>query len=116
MSGGLRRYPHHQSGSVHAYRNVGFAPFFAAPPAMTATYCLPFFPIQVIGFALTITLRSVDQSSIPLFSSKALNLPSAAAPMNTSPPAVAIGPPLFKGVPVFGTPNLSSSWNDPNGT
>src|SRR5258706_15713907 len=38
------------------------------------------------------------------------------APTNTRPPAVAMDPPLVVGVPVLGTPSLSSSAKDPSGT
>src|SRR5258707_13788519 len=86
------------------------------PDAKTPTYCLPFFPSQLIGIEFTSIPTFVTQSSLPVRESNARNLPSTVAPTKTSPPAVAIDPPLVVGVPVLGTPSLSSSSNDPSGT
>src|ERR1043165_3565866 len=86
------------------------------PEANTPMYCLPFFPCQLTGTEFTSMPTSVTHSSAPVFESKARNFPSMVAPTNTRPPAVAMDPPLVVGVPVFGTPSLSSSANEPRGT
>src|SRR5215471_9396714 len=54
------------------------------------------------------------QSSLPLFESTARKRLSFVAAIKTSPPAVAIGPPMFKR-PVFFLPSGNSSVT-PNGT
>ncbi|SPE24661.1 hypothetical protein SBA3_1090017 [Candidatus Sulfopaludibacter sp. SbA3] len=57
----------------------------------------------------------MDHSSLPVLGSKARNLRSAVAPMNSTPPAAMFGPPAL-GVPVFGTPFAVNSLYSPNGT
>src|ERR1700736_3002778 len=86
------------------------------PDAKTPTYCLLFFPSHVMGMEFTSKPTFVTHSSLPVRESNARNLPSSVAPTNTSPPAVAMAPPFVVGVPVLGTPSLSSSSNDPSGT
>src|SRR3989442_2142690 len=68
-----------------------------------------------MGVALAASISLVTHSSLPVFASSARKRASMVAPMNSSPPAVAIGPPRGSGVPVFGTPRASSSSNDPKG-
>src|SRR5438445_12180688 len=68
-----------------------------------------------MGVALAASTNLVTQSSLPVFASIARKRASIEAPMNSSPPAVAIGPPRGSGVPVLGTPRASSSSKDPNG-
>ena len=86
------------------------------PEANTPTYCLPFLFFQVMGIEFTSTPKLVTHSSFPVRESNARNFPSSVAPMKTRPPAVAIDPPLVVGVPVLGTPSLSSSSKEPSGT
>src|SRR5215831_14291457 len=85
-----------------------------APPATMATYCFPFFPWYVIGTACALISSFVVHSSLPVLESKARNRLSFVAPMNTRPPAVAIGPPMLRR-PVFFLPSGNSSVI-PNGT
>src|SRR4029077_18152682 len=68
-----------------------------------------------MGVALAASTSLVTHSSLPVFASSARKRASMLAPMKSSPPAVAMGPPRGSGVPVFGTPRASSSSNDPNG-
>ena len=59
-----------------------------------------------MAFAASTSL--VAQSSLPVRASIARKRASMVAPMNTRPPAVAMGPPRCSGVPVLGTPSASS--------
>src|SRR5437016_2256076 len=68
-----------------------------------------------MGVALAASASRVTQSSLPVLASSARNRASMLAPMNSNPPAVAIGPPRGSGVPVLGTPRASSSSKEPNG-
>src|SRR6185437_3870395 len=81
----------------------------------TATYCLPFLPWYVIGVLTALFGNSVDHNSLPVLESKARNILSEVAPMNTRPPPVTIRPPAL-GVPVLGIPRAVSSLYSPSGT
>src|SRR5689334_11800381 len=63
------------------------------PPAETTTYCLPFEPRYVIGVERALVGSAPFQSSTPLWASKAYSAGSSVPAMNTTPPAVTIGPP-----------------------
>src|SRR5262249_53385212 len=62
----------------------------------------------VIGTAIALLSIFVIHSSFPVFASKARKRLSLVAPMNTTPPAVAIDPPMLIR-PVFFFPSGSSS-------
>jgi hypothetical protein len=78
------------------------------PPAPITTYCLPLRPMKVIGTASPVASSRAIHNSFPVRESKARNLESVVAAMNTSPPAVAIEPPMFE-APAFLIPSASSS-------
>src|ERR1700731_1514117 len=69
-----------------------------------------------MGVALAASTNLVFQISLPVRASNAWKRQWILAPINTSPPAVTIGPPRCSGVPVLGTPSASNSSNDPRGT
>src|SRR5580692_9160137 len=73
-----------------------------------ATYCLPSLPKKVTGTDSAPELNLVFHSILPVLESKARKWWSLVAPMNTSPPAVAMGPPVLR-LPVFCFPAGSSS-------
>src|SRR5687768_10942208 len=73
------------------------------PVDVITTYCLPSFPRYVLGVACAAPPSLTVHSSLPVFASNARNRLSSVEPMNTSPPAVAIDPPL-PGRPVFCLP------------
>src|SRR5688572_22306891 len=88
--------------------------YLLPPPAATTTNCLPLFgPRYVMGVACALAGKRVIHSSSPVSLSKARNLPSFVAPMNTSPPAVTIDPPKF-GAPVLGIPRAVNSSYSPS--
>src|SRR5580704_6779266 len=70
------------------------------PVAFTTTYCRPSLPSYVLGTEPAAASSLNDHSSLPVFASNARKRLSSVAPTNTSPPAVAIGPPM-PGRPVF---------------
>src|ERR1700681_4597173 len=61
-----------------------------------------------MGIACALISSLVTHSSFPVFESNARKRLSLVAPMNTSPPAVAIGPPMFSR-PVLRLPSGNSS-------
>src|SRR4051812_6109907 len=75
---------------------------------MMATYCLPFLPVYVIGFALPAPGSGATHSSLPDFESNALIRRSFVAPTMTTPPAVTMGPALPL-PPVLRLPSGSAS-------
>src|SRR5438105_2557203 len=99
-------------GSVYTYKDsfrVGSGSVMPPPPdAVIATYCLPFFAWYVIGTAIALLSSFVAQSSFPVLASNARKRLSFVAPMNTTPPAVAMEPPILMR-PVFFFPSGSSS-------
>src|SRR5205814_9956945 len=78
------------------------------PPAAITTYCFPLRPWYVIGTASPVASSFVIHSSLPVLESNARNLESVVAAINTSPPAVAIDPPIFA-APAFFRPCASTS-------
>ncbi len=82
----------------------GRANTYTVSEATMATYCLPFLPAKVMGFALASFSSLVTHSSLPVFESKARKRWSEVAPMKTRPPAVVIGPALPP-LPVFCLPS-----------
>ena len=78
------------------------------PPAATTTYCLPSRPSYVIGVASAVAPISPTHSSLPVRESNARNRASSVAPTNTTPPAVAIDPPMLM-VPLFSKADPSSA-------
>src|SRR3954471_10764395 len=70
------------------------------PVDVITTYCRPSRPRYVLGVACAAAPSLTTHSSLPVFASKARKRLSSVAPTNTSPPAVAIEPPL-PGRPVF---------------
>src|SRR5262249_4741415 len=76
--------------------------------AIAATYCFPFLPRYVSGFAFTFCSTLNTHTSLPVFESNARNRRSFVAPTKTSPPAVTIGPALPE-PPTFCLPGGSAS-------
>src|SRR4051794_29764835 len=70
------------------------------PVDVITTYCLPSLPSYVIGVASAAPPSLTVHSSLPFFASNARKRLSSVAATKTSPPAVAIVPPL-PGRPVF---------------
>src|SRR4051794_19367516 len=64
------------------------------PVVTTTTNCLPFGAMYVIGVVWPSDSRRASQRTWPVRESKARKRLSIVPAMNTSPPAVAIGPPL----------------------
>ena len=52
------------------------------------------YPAKVVGGAMTAELSGYSQSTLPVLASNAWILRSAVPPLNTRPPAVAVGPAL----------------------
>src|SRR3954465_4781919 len=93
----------------------GAAPRKLPPPAATTTYCRPSLPRKVIGVTWAQAGSSVSHSCLPVFDSKARKRQSIVAPMKTTPPAVAMLPPMLS-VPVLSKPLSFSDWKNPSGT
>src|ERR1051326_1061629 len=88
--------------------------YLLPPPAAITTYCfLVFFEKNVMGVACPLAGRRTVHSSFPVSLSKARKRLSSVAPMNTSPPAVTMEPPILD-VPVGGTPFASSASTTPS--
>src|SRR5262245_42931989 len=110
--GSLTRHPKACSyGSEYTYNDsflvVSGSVMPPPPDPVIATYCLPL-ASYVIGTAIALLSSFVTQSSFPVFASNARNRLSFVAPLNTTPPAVAIDPPILI-LPVFFFPSGSSS-------
>src|SRR5687768_3569168 len=92
----------------------GWTASFPPPVAAMTTYCLPF-ASYVVGGAKPPNGRWADHSSSPVDLSNARIFRSRVPAQNTSPPAVASGPPKFS-VPVPWMPRFVRSACSPSGT
>src|SRR5438093_9984992 len=110
------RARHLPDGSANARIFVpGAAPRKQPPPAATTTYWRLSLPRKVIGVVCAHAGSAVSQSCLPVRDSNARKRPSIVAPMKTTPPAVAMLPPMFN-VPVLSKPWALSDSTNPNGT
>src|SRR5437588_8273801 len=87
------------------------------PPADTSTYCFPFGPRNVMGVERALVGNAPFHNSLPATTSNARMAGSSVPAMNTSPPAVTIGPPKPTEPKLGGAAgDLPSAGNCPRGT